>query len=145
MDVEYKIMYFSELARTVSLCNLCFEENTKIEEAEEIYKNQKGSDKDIYLIGILNSEVVASLKITIVETIYKGLGTYAILNHICVQPDYRRQKIGTNLLSEAFRICRLKDVHAVSLWSLTTRHEAHLFYDSLGFSKDEAKFFIKSI
>lgn len=145
MDIEYKIMDFSELPRTVNLCNLCFEEETKIEDAEKIYKAQKNDENHIYLIGILNGEVVANLKITIIETIYRGLGTYAMLNHICVHPDYRRQKIGTNLVEEAYKICKRRNVKAVSLWSLNHRSIAHQFYKKLGFTSDEAKFFIKNI
>lgn len=108
MNKEFKIMEENELAETIELCNLCFDENTNIDYAKNIYEKSKNDSNQIYIIGKVDDKIVAHLKITIIPTIYKEMNTYAILNHVCVHPDYRRHHLGTTLLDTAFKICQEK-------------------------------------
>lgn len=145
MNLQFKIMEQEDLQETIELCNLCFEENTDMEYAEKMYSQTVNDLNQIYIIGKLNDKIVAHLKITVIPTIYEDMNTYAIFNHVCVHPDFRRHKLGTKLLDFAFQICREKKCKTIELWSRNFRIAAHKLYIDYGFNIDDAKFFSKTI
>ncbi len=145
MDIHFQIMEEHDLRGTIELCNLCFEENTSIDYAESIYKQTNADSNQLYVIGKLDGKIVAHLKITVIPTIYEDMNTYAIFNHVCVHPDFRRHKLGTKLLDFAFQICREKGCKTVELWSRNFRVAAHKLYTDYGFNIDDAMFFSKTI
>jgi len=138
-------MELEELEKTIDLCNLCFDEHTTYEEARTSYLKHRNDPNGIYLIGILNDEVIAHLKMTIIETMYGPMATYAILNHVCVNPKYRRHHIATHLLNVAFKIAKDRGCNAVELWSKNFREAAHKCYLNYGFEVMDAKFFTKEV
>lgn len=145
MNVEFKIATFDDVENIIKLCNECFNENTNLEYAKRIYKENEQDSNQIYLIGLINGEIVAHTKITIIPTIYEDMNTYAILNHVCVKPELRRGHIGTKLLDECFKICKEHNCKCVELWSKNFREAAHGLYHKYGFEVMDAKFFIKNI
>lgn len=76
---------------------------------------------------------------------YEPMGTYSILNHVCVKPEYRRHGIATQMLEEITKICTLKKCNAMELWSNNVRTAAHACYKKYGFHLDDAGFFSKKI
>ncbi len=52
----------------------------------------------IYLIGIMDDKIAAHTRIAIVKTMFDGMDTFAILNHVSVKPDYRHHHIATHML-----------------------------------------------
>ncbi|MBR1417243.1 MAG: GNAT family N-acetyltransferase [Bacilli bacterium] len=145
MNVEFKIAEYNDIDDIIKLCNECFKENTNLEYARKIFKDNEFDKNQIYLIGILNNEIVAHAKINIIPTIYEDMNTYAILNHVCVKEEYRREHIGTKLLDECFKIAKEKKCKCVELWSKNFRKAAHELYHSYGFEVMDAKFFTKNI
>lgn len=145
MNIEFKKMDYDDLESVISLCNLCFEENTSLEYAQRVFKENEGDKNQIYLIGTVDGVTVAHLKVNIVPTIYENMNTYAILNHVCVHPDYRRHHLGTQLLNEAFKICKEMNCKKVELWSMNFRTPAHSLYNNYGFKVEDAKFFAKEL
>ena len=145
MNVEFKIAKFEDLAGIISLCNKCFNENTSLEYATKIFEENKDDPNQIYVIGVLNEEIVSHAKINIIPTIYEDMNTYAILNHVCVKEELRREKIGTKLLDYCFKISKEKNCKCVELWSKNFRIPAHSLYHSYGFEVMDAKFFTKDI
>lgn len=93
----------------------------------------------------MDEKIIAHAKINIIPTIYYNMNTYAILNHICVKPEYRRAHIGTKLLDECFKIAKERGCKTVELWSKNFRAAAHALYRSYGFEVVDAKFFEKKI
>lgn len=145
MDITYKRMEESDIEGTIELCNLCFLEETNIEVAKKVFKETLKDPNQIYLIGTLDDKIIAHLKITIIPTFYGNMATYAILNHVCVHPDYRRHHFGTALLDEAFKICKEKNCKSVELWSKNFRVPAHELYKKYGFVVEDAKYFSKKL
>lgn len=141
MEVKFKQATFSDLQDIISLTNECFDEKTPIAYAEKIWRENEDDPKQIYINGYLDGALVAHAKITIIPTIYENMGTFAILNHVCVKPSARRNHLGTKLLDEAFRICKEHNVKAVELWSKNFREAAHALYQKYGFEVVDAKFF----
>lgn len=145
MDIKIEEMDESRIDETIELCNLCFEEHTDLEFARRKFKETANDSNHIYLIGSVDGKIVAHLKITVVPTMYGEMATYAILNHVCVHPDYRRHHLGTKLLDNAYSICASKGCKSIELWSKNFRVPAHALYNGYGFVPQDAKYFKKII
>lgn len=145
MNIEFKIATLEDVEGIIKLCNDCFNENTALAYAKKIYKETEADPNQIYVIGVINDMVVAHTKITIIPTIYEDMNTYAILNHVCVKPEFRREHIGTIMLDECFRLAKEHNCKYVELWSKNFREAAHKLYHKYGFDVMDAKFFTKEI
>lgn len=145
MNVFFRKATANDIDDMIKLCNECFEENTDIIQARKIFEETKNDTNQIYLVGEINDEIVSTVKITIIPTIYTNMGTYAILNHVCVKKEYRRCNICTNMLKECENICKEYNCSDIKLWSMNFRIAAHECYKNFGFKKQEAGFFSKNI
>lgn len=143
--VEFREATAQDVSDIIALTNECFNENTPVEFAEAVFAKTADDPNTIYLNGYLDGQLVAHVRIAIIETIYEEMNTFAILNHVCVKPDVRRQHLGTKLLDEAFRICKERNVKVVELWSKNFREAAHALYRKYGFEVVDAKFFSKDV
>ena len=144
-EVTFSIATHDDLAGMIDLTNRCFDETTPLEYAERIWNETSDDPNQIYLNGWKDGKIVAHTKITNIPTIYEDMNTYAILNHVCVDPDVRRQHLGTKLLDEVFRICHERNVKTVEFWSKNFREAAHALYKKYGFEIVDAKFFAKDV
>lgn len=113
--------------------------------AKKIYKKYKNDPNQIYIVGLVDGKIVAHCKITIIQTIYEKMNTYAILNHVGVKDDYRRHGIATKMLDVAFKIAEENHCVKVELWSNNVRTAAHACYYKYGFDLDDAGFFSKEL
>lgn len=145
MEVSFRRATLEDVESIIKLCNECFDENTSLEYAKRVFLETEKDPNQIYLIGIVGGEVIAHTKITIIPTIYENMNTYAILNHVCVRPDYRRHNIATKMLSECEKIAKEQNAKVVELWSNNFRQPAHACYKHFGFIVNDAKFFSKKI
>lgn len=145
MEVIFKKATLGDVEEIIALCNECFEEVTSLEYAKRLFEETLNDKNQIYLNGYVDGKLIAHLKITVIPTIYEKMNTYAILNHICVKPEYRRHNIATKMLDEATKICKEMNCKAMELWSMNFREAAHACYLNYGFGVDDAKFFSKQI
>ncbi len=145
MEVKFRLANFSDLESIIRLCNECFQEETSMEYATKIFKETEHNDDHLYLIGEVDGKIVAHSKITVIKTIYEKMNIYAILNHVCVKPEYRRGGIATKMLDEITRLCLERNVKTLELWSNNVRIPAHACYLAYGFHLDDAGFFSKNI
>ena len=145
MDVVFRRMKKKDLPEVIALCNEIFFEETSLDYAKKIYKKYKNDPNQIYIVGLVDGKIVAHCKITIIQTIYEKMNTYAILNHVGVKEEYRRHHIATKMLDVAFKIA--DDFHCVKveLWSNNVRTAAHACYYKYGFNLDDAVFFSKEL
>lgn len=145
MEINFRIMNNDDLEKVIDLCNNCFDENTSLEYAKNIFEKTKDDQNQIYILGEIDGEVVAHLKVTIIPTIYENMNTYAILNHVCVKPEYRRHRLATKMLEYTEDICKEKNCVCMELWSKNFRTAAHACYKDYGFIIEDAPFFSKKI
>lgn len=145
MNIKFSIATIDDVEKIVDLCNECFSENTSYEYAREVFEKTKDDPNQIYVIGSLDGKVIAHTKITIIPTMFEGMETYSILNHVCVKEEYRRHRIATNLLNEVTKICKEKGCISIKLWSGNFRKAAHACYKDYGFEPFECGFFQKKI
>lgn len=145
LTVTFRVATNEDVCKIIELCNLCFFENTSLEYATHVFEETKKDPNQIYIIGQIEDKVVSHCKVTIIPTIYEKMNTYAILNHVCVHPNYRRLGIATKMLDEITKICLEKNCKTMELWSNNVRTAAHACYHHYGFHLDEAGFFSKKI
>ncbi len=145
MEVIFKSLELEDLKQTIDLCNNVFEEQTDYEDAKKVFLETKDDPNNIYINCIYNNEVIAHTKISIIKTIYNKMGTYAIINHVCVKPEYRRHHLATHLLDVVFKVAKDNNCKTVKLWSNNVRVAAHSCYKKYGFILEEAGFFSKEV
>ena len=145
MNIKFRKATEKDLPGFIELCNECFEEKTNLLKAKRIFNKYKNDKNHIYVVGEMDKKIVACAKITIIPTMFEHMATYAILNHICVKPEYRRHKIATHLLDYISKICKQHKCVNMSLWSLNFRVPAHKCYKNYGFDVLDAKFFNKGL
>lgn len=144
-EVIFRRANLEDVEGIIDLCNESFGENTNYEYAKGVFKNTMTDENQIYLIGIMDNKIVAHTKITIIPTMFSGMDTYAIINHVCVKPEYRRHNIATKMLDEVAKICKEHNAVAIKLWSMNFREAAHACYKHYGFRVDDAAFFTKDL
>lgn len=145
MKVEFRKARLEDIEEIIALCNECFNENTNLDYAKEMFKKTENDENQIYLVGIVDEKIIAHTKITIIPTIYEPMKTYSILNHVCVKPEYRRQNIATLMLEVCEKISKEKNCVDMELWSKNFRVPAQSCYLKYGFIVEDAKFFSKDI
>lgn len=145
VNLSFNVATDEDIRGIIELCNLCFDEDTNMDYANKIWEETKNNPNDIYVVGKLDGKIVAHGKITVIKTIYENMNTYAILNHICVHPECRRNNIATKMLDYISQICKEKNCVCMELWSKNFRTAAHACYQNYGFIKDEAGFFSKDL
>jgi ribosomal protein S18 acetylase RimI-like enzyme len=145
MNVKFRKATVEDIEGIVKLCNECFDETTSLEYATKMFKETENDSNQIYLVGLYNDKIIAHTKITIIPTIYEKMNTYAIINHVCVKPEYRRNNIATLMLDEVTKICKENKCVNIELWSNNFRQPAHACYKKYGFEVEDAKFFAKRI
>lgn len=145
MNIVFRRATYEDVEEIVNLCNECFDENTSLEFAQKVFKDTMDDENQIYIVGIVDGLIVAHTKIAVIPTMFEEMNTYAILNHVCVKPEYRRHNIGTKMLIECEKICKDKKCVEMKLWSKNFRIPAHECYKHYGFEVIDAKFFQKKI
>lgn len=145
MDVNFRIATVDDIGKIIQLCDECFNEQTDLEYARKIFLETQNNPSDIYIIGEVDGNVIAHMKVTVIKTIYNPMGIYSILNHVCVKPEYRRHGLATKMLDYVTEICRKHNCNKMELWSKNVRTAAHACYYNYGFELDDAGFFSKEI
>ncbi len=145
MNINFRIATIDDVENIIDLCNECFNESTSYEFAKESFKKTMNDENQIYVVGFMDGKLIAHMKVTVIPTMYEGMETYAILNHVCVKPEYRRHSIATHMLDYVKKIAKEKNCIALELWSKNFRVPAHACYKNYGFEVVDAKFFSKSI
>lgn len=145
LEVLFRRANIDDVEGIITLCNECFGETTSFEYAKCVFEETMHDPNQIYLVGIVDNQIIAHTKITIIPTIYEKMNTYSIINHVCVKPEYRRHNIATKMLDEVTKICKEMNCKAIELWSNNYRIPAHSCYKKYGFEPNDATFFSKEI
>lgn len=145
INVKFSLADASKIRGIVDLCNEVFEEDTDYEEALKIFNEYKSDRNQIYIVGEYEGKVIAHTRIAIVPTMFKDMGTFAILNHVCVKPEFRKHHIASKMLEVVRTVCKNHECTAMKLWSRNFRIPAHACYKKFGFVPDDATFFSMDI
>jgi GNAT superfamily N-acetyltransferase len=104
-----------------------------IGEAKAIYnKMKKYPDYHIYVAEI-DGKIVGTFALAIMDNLaHKGSKSGLIEDVVVAQP-FQGRGIGKQMMSRAIEICREKSCYKACLSSNLKRHNAHKFYESIGF------------
>jgi N-acetylglutamate synthase-like GNAT family acetyltransferase len=98
-----------------------------------VFKEIVAMPNQEFLVAEKDDYVVGSLFLQVIPNLSHGAHPWAILENMIVDGRYRRQGIGRLLLEYALYRSREAGCYKVQLLSNKKRHEAHIFYRSLGF------------
>lgn len=141
MEIRFHMADYSKVEGIVKLCNKCFDEDTSVTKALLMFKKTKEDKNKVNLIGECNNKIIAHARVTFIETMFDGMENYAILNHVCVDPEYRNHKIATEMLKRIKKMCIERNCLSIKLWSKNFRIPAHNCYKKFGFKPIDATFF----
>jgi N-acetylglutamate synthase-like GNAT family acetyltransferase len=98
-----------------------------------VFKEIVAMPNQEFLVAEKDDYVVGSLFLQVIPNLSHSAHPWAILENMIVDGRYRRQGIGRLLLEYALYRSREAGCYKVQLLSNKKRHEAHIFYRSLGF------------
>ncbi len=148
MDFIVRRIGKNELYKLLELYKYLNPEDKKPPE-EEIKKAwddiMKNEDKYIYLVIEEDNKIISSCNISIIPNLTRGARPYAVIENVITRPDYRRKGLGRKVIHEAVHYAKKAGCYKVMLLSSSGRHEAHQFYESLGFSSKEKTGFVMKL
>lgn len=109
---------------------------------ERIEYIAQDSNNYLYLIELDQSTVGSCFLTLCLDPMYSEQ-PYAVLENIIISPEFRKQGLGTYMLTAIERICFEKNCSKLMLLSSANRVKAHSFFQSIGFSKSKKIGFIK--
>jgi GNAT superfamily N-acetyltransferase len=92
------------------------------------------------LVAELDGEVVGMCQLIVFRHLQAGGGRCAEIESVHVHPDCRARGIGTVLVRAAIDRARAAGCYRVQLTSNEVRHDAHRFYERLGFTPSHLGF-----
>jgi ribosomal protein S18 acetylase RimI-like enzyme len=110
---------------------------------EEAFKAIERDNNNFLLVGVQDKNAIACLQISVIPGLtYRG-GWRAQIEGVRVATSMRGKGIGRALLTEALHIARKRGCGLVQLMAHKQRHDAHRFYESLGFARQHEGFRLK--
>ena len=96
------------------------------------------------LVGLFAGKVVSYLNITFCVDVIKN-SKYAMINHVCVDEEYRGNDIGKDMMVAAIDMCRFNNCNLITLTSKPSKIVANEMYKSMGFAIKETNYYEKVI
>lgn len=91
------------------------------------------------LVAVKDGEVLGMLSVQRMTLIHRA-GPIAFLSTLAVRPDARRLGVGRALVAEVEQLARTWSCGTIELTSRNDRHDAHRFWQALGFEPRSRKF-----
>lgn len=134
----------SDLEQYASLCDELFGSKTNMAQLAKMVK-KIANNPDYILVGAKNEKeqlVGAVMGITCMDTVGE-CQPFMVLENLIVSEKNRRQGVGKKLVNYIEETARERNCYFIMLMSRAKRTEAHLFYESMGYSKNIAQGFKK--
>jgi GNAT superfamily N-acetyltransferase len=91
-------------------------------------------------VAVLDGEVVGVCQLIVFRHLQARGGLCAEIESVHVHPDHRARGVGTTLMEAAIERARALGCYRVQLTSNEVRHDAHRFYERLGFTPSHVGF-----
>ena len=92
------------------------------------------------IVAERNGEIVGTLQISIIPGMPNFGMKRGMLENVHIRADQRGSGLGTEMVQWAIERCREAGCGLVQLTSNKVRHDAHRFYEKLGFTKSHEGF-----
>ena len=139
-----KTIELLDLEEYAALCDELFGSKTNRVQLEIMVK-KIATNPDYILVGIRDDKkqlLGSVMGITCIDTVGE-CQPFMVLDNLVVSEKSRRQGVGKKLVSYIEECARERNCYFVMLMSLAKRKEAHIFYESIGYSKSLAQGFKK--
>ncbi len=104
--------------------------------------NEIISDKKIVcFISYFESIPVSTCLVTIIPNLTRNQRPYAIIENVVTHQDYRKKGFGKIVMEKAVDYAKQVNCYKVMFLSSSSRKEAHLFYEKIGFDGSSKKGF----
>ncbi len=111
---------------------------TYSEKGRSYFQKRLESDSSIILVAEADSTVVGYILLFIHVFAYRLHNPIAEIENMFVREDYRNQKLGTRLITEAKKIAAKRGVKRIRVAAMAKNADARRFYKSLGFDDFES-------
>ena len=108
---------------------------------QELELHYLGENKKIYLAQ--KNNIIVGCSFLEIRTDYIRPYKYGFVTYVAVDEKHRKQGIGKKLLNHIFLQAKELGCTTVELTSANSRESAHIFYESIGFTKKKTTVFIK--
>lgn len=131
LNTEIRDMTEEDLDQVMEIENLCFKHPwKKVDFLYEMYEN----DFSNLLVIELSNQSLGLKQICGFIDFWTTFNS-ATIAQIAVHPDIQRQKLGTELINEAIKECKIKKVNTITLEVRVSNLTAQNFYLKHGFKK----------
>ena len=94
-----------------------------------------------YFVAKDDGKIIASCYLCIIPNLTRGGKSIGFIENVITDMGYRRRGIGKTIIKKAIEYAQKQNCYKVLLQSGNKRVDAHLFYESIGFSGESKKAF----
>jgi GNAT superfamily N-acetyltransferase len=94
-------------------------------------------------VAMVGERMAGTYELVILDNMAKRGRRSGLVEAVAVHPQHQGQDIGRAMMHHALEQCSLADCYKMALSSNLKREQAHLFYDSLGFTRHGYSFQIE--
>ena len=141
--MEYRIAQKKDLPGILALYKQLNpeEEIIDLEKAYSIWDATEKSNATRYFIAADSTRIVSTCNITLVPNLTRNGKSFAVVENVITDNDYRKQGIGKKVIENAIQYAKENNCYKVMLLSSAQRTESHKFYESIGFNGNSKKGF----
>jgi ribosomal protein S18 acetylase RimI-like enzyme len=143
LDIKFEILKENELKEAYNLCKNVFGEYASFDEVKKTYQLCKNDNHYYFIVGKSNGKIIAYTTMIIFHNLFDGMNPIATLWYVCVDKNYRRNKVASSMFNEIERIANENYCEIIYFTSFKNNFSAHKFYKSKGYSDSEEKAFVK--
>lgn len=111
-------------------------------DAQALFRRIEAHGASQFYVTEANGEVIGTFALTVVETLGHGGSRCGFVEDVAVDGAWRGLGVGRRMMDFARDRCREIDCFKLTLSSHLSRHQAHGFYESLGYRKHGYSFFL---
>ena len=90
----------------------------------------------LYFVAKTSNQIIGTCNISIISNLTRAGRPFGLIENVIIHENFRRQRIGENLMQKAISAAKTNDCCKVILLSSNKRIEAHSFYEAIGFNGD---------
>lgn len=111
-----------------------------LSQAEEIFERIQAYPNYHLFVALDQEKIVGTFALLIMDNLGHLGAPSAIIEDVVVDPDYQGKGIGKRMMKYALELAEQEGCYKAVLSSDAKRKQAHLFYESLGFTRHGTSF-----
>jgi GNAT superfamily N-acetyltransferase len=109
------------------------EQDLALDDAKAIFNRIRSyPDYHVY-VALVDGLIIGTFALAIMDNLAHLGSKSGLIEDVVVSESFRGQRIGRQMMTYAIKICKEKQCYKVCLSSNLKRHNAHKFYENLGF------------